>query len=601
MRSLGTTEIVTGFSVISGANVRERTLRSIQAVSNAVKTSFGAFGLDKMCIDKTGDITITNDGATILHMMNVEDPIAAILVDLARQQDIEVGDGTTGVVLLASALIEEGIKLIEKGMHSSQIVAGYKMAYNACQSFITKKLLRKICNTDDLSPIVNTTLCSKVIHSEHFINLIQQAVRHIRCERYGRLCYPIEEIQILKKEGNSMEESFLFKGYVLNCIPAARSMVRKIEDAKIVLIDFDLRKMKMPLGAQIIAEDPDKLESMRQMETELVIKRVRKLLQSANVILSSKGIDDVCLKPIVDSGAIAVRRVKSEDLRNLSKILGVPVQTSLYDLDGQEEVRDVGRALSVSVETICDDECIFIKTESKTASIILRGANEELLMEMERNVHDALCVLKRTLESQTILPGGGAFECSLSYLLDEFAKSITSKEQLGVYAFANALLNIPKILAANAGLDPNELLGQLRKFHFSSGGNSSDAFEYGLNIIDDHLEYVTPYQFKNTDELIDILKSGMEIDELTDMDDDRLKIVYEAEKLGKLFVLKDSEGHEVAYPNRFAAKRISEEGIGILHSLAKPLYFGVEIDVDRGTQFFGGKAVAAAYGGVYVL
>ncbi|KAG0420758.1 T-complex protein 1 subunit alpha [Dictyocoela roeselum] len=484
MRELNLSEFTTGNSRISGTSVRERNLKAVLAISNAIKSSFGALGLDKMCIDNTGDVTITNDGATILHMMNVEDPVAKILVDLARQQDVEVGDGTTGVVLLAASLIEEGIRLIGKGMHPSLVVSGFKMAYKECQRFIAKKLEIPTSRLgNDLTPIIDTALCSKVVHSPHFLKLIYDAVKHIERNRYGVPVYPINEIQILKKEGNSMDESFWIKGYAINCIPACESMAKKVKNARIILIDFDLRKTKLPLGAQIVAENPDNLESMRLKESEIVINQVRKILSKANVILSTKGIDDICLKPIVEAGGIGVRRVKNEDLKNLSRILNIPILSSLYDLDGSEKVMNVGFAESVSVETIGDDECIFVNTKQRAASIILRGANEELLMEMERNVHDALCVLKRTLESKTVLPGGGAFECALSIFLEEFASTISTKEQLAVYAFAKSLREIPKLLAANAGLDPNEMLAKL--ISYQTEGNlkhHKDCFEYGMDV-----------------------------------------------------------------------------------------------------------------------
>lgn len=486
MTELNINDFQTGNTRISGKSVREKNLKAVLAVSNAIKSSFGALGLDKMCIDNTGDVTITNDGATILHMMNVEDPVAAILVELAKQQDIEVGDGTTGVVLLASALIEGGIDLINKGMHPSLVVSGYKMAFKESQRFIKKKLEIPTSRLgNNLTSVIETAICSKVIHSNHFIKIIYDSVKHIETQRYGKVCYPIDEIQILKKHGESMEESFWINGYAINCIPASQSMLKKIKNPKIVLIDFDLKKMKMPLTSQIIAEDPDKLEAMRKMESELILRRVRKILMNANVILSSKGIDDICMKPIIEAGGMAVRRVKIEDLRNLSRILEIPVLSSLYDIDGSEVLKDVGVADCITVESIGDDECIFIHTKQKASSIILRGANNELLIEMERNIHDALCVLKKTLESKTILPGGGAFECALSIFLDEFASTISTKEQLAVYSYSRALQNIPKILTANAGLDPNEMLNKLIT-HQNDGNikKIGDCFEYGIDVIE---------------------------------------------------------------------------------------------------------------------
>jgi len=470
----------------SGLDVRTQNVTAALSVANVVKSSLGPIGLDKMLVDDLGDVTITNDGATILNQLEVEHPAARVLVQLSEMQDKEVGDGTTSVVILAAEMLKRAHELVKNSIHPTSVMSGYRMAMKESIKFIKEQLAVK---TDKLGRevgfnVAKTTLSSKIFgrESDFFANMAVDAMDMVKevDPVTGKTRYPVKSVGIMKQHGGSAKDSKLIAGYCLFGGRAAQGMPRTVKNAKIALLDIDLRKTKMAMGVQVVVTDPKKLEDIRQRESDITKERIKLLLDAGtNVILTTKGIDDMALKYFVEANAIAVRRCKKEDLRRIAKLTGGTLMITLADMEGNEsfDASMLGTADEVIEERICDDDHLIIKggKTQRSCCVLLRGANHHMLDEVDRSLHDALCAVKRTLESASVVPGGGCVEASLSIYLENFATTLGSREQLAIAEFAEAMLVIPKQLAVNAAQDATDIVAKLRSNHNAAQKDSKDS------------------------------------------------------------------------------------------------------------------------------
>lgn len=474
------------------------------AVANLVKTSLGPVGLDKMLVDEIGDVTITNDGATILAQLEVEHPAARLLVDLAGMQDKEVGDGTTSVVLLAAEFLRKGQDLITKqGLHPTTVLAGYRIALKAAVAFIKNKLVTPVSALSDehLLQAARTSMSSKLIYKDvdFFAKMAVRAVQSIRMVNpdSGKARYPLSAIHVLKAHGQSSTASYLVEGgFALPAARAAQGMPTRVESKegdgapiKVALLDMNLQRHRMAMGVTVQVKDPAEVERIKQREMDLTKEKIQMILQAgANVVLTTKGIDDLCMKYFVEAGVLCARRVNKDDLNRLAKATGAQVLVTLADMEGDESVDPavLGTCRAVAEVRVGDGEMLhFEGCQGQGAStIVLRGANEYMLDEMERALHDTLSVVKRMLESNTLVPGGGAVEAAVSVYLQEYAATqLDSREQIAVQEFAAAMLCIPNQLAVNAAQDAAELVAQLRSVH-AQALKEGKACSMGLDLIE---------------------------------------------------------------------------------------------------------------------
>lgn len=465
--------------------MRTQNMTACMAVSNIVKTSLGPLGLDKMLVDDIGDVVITNDGATILKRLDLEHPCAKVLVELANLQDKEVGDGTTSVVIIAAELLRRANELVEQHIHPTSIISGYLKAKNEAIKFIAENMTLKTSKLgkEALINAAKTSMSSKIIGKDCDLYAkiavdAMLAVETLNPQKKKR--YPVKAVEILKVTGKGMRDAELINGYCLHEYRCSQQMPRSIKNAKIAMVDFDMRRMALKFGVQMIMENPTDVEAMRAREYDIIKERIELLIKAgANVILTTKGIDDAAIKYFVTAKCIAVRRVDKKKLKRIAKLTGGKLLITLADEDGNESVpaNSLGSADIVEEITVGDRDILFIKgcSSTKAQTIVLRGVNWYMLEELERSVHDALCVIKRVLESGRVVPGGGAVEAALSVYLEHVAEQMASREQLAIAEFAQALLVIPKTLAINGGFDAADLVSKLRGYHAQSQMNRKDA------------------------------------------------------------------------------------------------------------------------------
>ncbi|MEM2021851.1 MAG: thermosome subunit beta [Zestosphaera sp.] len=463
----------------TGAEALRSNMVAAATISEILRTTYGPRGMDKMLVDTLGDVTITNDGATILDKMDVQHPAAKMLVQIAKGQDDEVGDGTKTAVIFAGELLKAAEDLINKEVHSTIIINGYKKALEEALKQ-AEGMAREVSVEDleTLRKIATTALTSKAVHGvkDLFADIAVKAVKQVAEERDGRVYVDIDNIQIIKKHGGSLADTKLVYGIILDKEVVHPGMPKRVEKAKIALIDAPLEIEKTEIDAEIRISDPEMMRKFIEQKENILKDMVERIASSgAAVVVCQKGIDDVAQHFLAKKGILAVRRVKRSDMEKLERATGGRIISNVEDMSPN----DLGYAELVEERKIGDDKMVFIEgtKDPKAVSIIIRGGLERVVDEAERSFRDALSVVADVLRLPKIVYGGGSFEVEVAKQLREYATKVGGKEQLAVLAFAKALEGIVSALVENAGLDPIDMLSELRSAH-----NKPDGVMYGVNV-----------------------------------------------------------------------------------------------------------------------
>jgi archaeal chaperonin len=453
-----------GTTETKGREAQKNNIAAAKIIAEIVHTSLGPRGMDKMLVDDLGDVTITNDGATILKEIDVQHPAAKMLVEISKTTDNEVGDGTTSAVVLAGALLESAESLINQDVHPTIIVDGYRKAAKKA-----KQLLQEIADTISpndktlLQKIAKTAMQTKLVRkdSNHLSELVVKAVLSV-AEKDGETYHVDEDdIKVEKKAGGSIKDSLLIEGIVLDKEVVHAGMPKKATDAKIALVNAALEINKTETDAKINISNPQQLKTFLDEENRMLKTMVDKVVASgATVLICQKGVDDMVQHYLAKSGILTVRRVKESDMTKLAKATGGRITTNLDDLFE----KDLGTAQLVEERKIEEDRWVFIEgcRHPKSVSLLLRGGSQRVVDEVERSVHDSIMVVKDVMEMPSIVAGGGAPETYTATKLRTWSKSLEGREQLAAEKFAEALESIPLTLAENAGMDPIDTLTNLR-------------------------------------------------------------------------------------------------------------------------------------------
>ena len=436
-------------------------------VAEAIKTSLGPKGMDKMLVDSFGDVTITSDGRTVLDEMEIEHPAAKMMVEVAKTQDDEVGDGTTTAVIVAGELLGKAEELLDKNVHPIIIIDGYRKAAQKALEELDKMAVE--INPRDkemLKKIAMTAMASKLVaeYREYLAELTAEAILQVAEEVDGKFKVDVDDVKVEKKPGRSLMETQLVRGIVLDKEVVYPGMPKRIENAKIALLNCPLEVEKTEFDAKIHIETPEQMEAFIKEEERIMREMVEKIKKiGANVVLCQKGIDDMVQHFLARAGILAVRRIKKSDMEKLAKATGARIVTNLDDLKPE----DLGEAELVEERKVGEDKMVFVEgcKNPKSVTILIRGGSERVVDEAERSIHDALCVVKDVLIEPKIVAGGGAPELELAMRLRDWAEGLPGKEKKAVEAFADALEAIPVTLAENAGLDPINIISELIALH----------------------------------------------------------------------------------------------------------------------------------------
>jgi len=474
-----------GTSRRRGREAQRNNIMAARIVAEVLRSTLGPRGMDKMLIDSLGDITITNDGATILDEIEVEHPAAKMMVEVAKTQDDMVGDGTTTAVVLAGELLKRAEELLDQNIHPTVIVSGYRKAVQKAIEILNK--IGVEINLEDreiLKKIALTSMSSKAIGAakEHLAEIAIDAVKQIVEERGGKRVADIDNIQIIKKEGKSIFDTQLVNGIIIDKEVVHPGMPKRISEAKIALLNCPLEVEKTEFNAEIRIRDPAQMKAFLDQETRMLKEMVDKIKAvGANVVFCQKGIDDMAQHFLAKEGILAARRVKQSDMEKLARATGGRIVTNLDDLKSE----DLGTAGLVEERKIGDDKMIFVEKckNPRSVAILIRAGLERMVDEAERAMHDALSVISDVIENNKIVAGGGAVEAEIAKHLRDYATSVGGREQLAIEAFAESLEIVPKTLAENAGLEPIDIMVELRAAHEKADGQFMGVDVYNGKIV----------------------------------------------------------------------------------------------------------------------
>jgi len=447
-----------------GRDAQKNNIAAAKLVAELVKTSLGPRGLDKMLVDSLGDVTITNDGATILKEIDTQHPAAKMMVEISKTIDTEVGDGTTSSVVFAGALLEKAEKLLEKDVHSTVIIDGYQAASEKALELLAK--LAKTVKPDDresLIKIAKTSMQSKLVSEDSapLSKLVVDSILKIAEKDGDKYSVDLDNLKVEKKAGGSIDDTSLVNGIVLDKEIVHSGMPTKVEEAKIALVNTALEVEKTEMSAEIRISDPTQMQQFLEEENKMLKSMVDKIHNiGANVLICQKGIDDISQHYLSKHGVLAVRRVKESDMTKLAKATGGRISTNLDDISAD----DLGSAEIVQQKKVESDKWVFIEgcKNPRSVTVLVRGGSQRVVDEVDRSLHDALMVVKDVVEKPSIVAGGGSPEAYLAAELNEWSSSSEGREQLAIKQYAEAFESIPLTIAENAGMDPIDTIITLR-------------------------------------------------------------------------------------------------------------------------------------------
>ena len=456
-----------GSSRTRGRDAQHSNIMAARTIAETIKSALGPKGMDKMLVDSFGDVTITSDGRTILDEMDIQHPAAKMMVEVAKTQDNEAGDGTTTAVVISGELLNKAEELIAKNVHPIIIIDGYKKASEKALAVLEQMAIPVNLNSQEhLKKTAMTSMASKLVaeHREYLADLAVKAILQVAEKENSKYKADVDDVKVEKKPGKSVRETKLINGIVLDKEIVHSGMPKRVENAKIALLDCPLEIEKTEFDAKINIESPEQMDAFLKQEETMLKEMVGKIIATgANVVLCQKGIDDMVQHFLARKKVLAVRRIKKSDMEKLAKATGGKIITNLDDINPV----DLGYAELVEERKIGDDKMTFVEgcKHPHAVTILIRGGTERIVDEAERSLHDALCVVRDIVEEPKVLAGGGAPELEVSRMLKKYAETLPGREQLAVKSFAEALEAVPVTLTENAGLDPIDVLSELRARH----------------------------------------------------------------------------------------------------------------------------------------